>query len=67
MFSFAIYLCITSAFAADIIVHRGASGYLSEHTKDAAVLAFMQGADYIEQDLVLSKDNQLIVLHDIHL
>lgn len=51
----------------DIIAHRGASGFLPEHTKEAAVLAFMQGADYIEQDLVVSKDNELIVLHDIHL
>jgi len=50
-----------------IIAHRGASGYLPEHSKEAAVLAFMQGADFIEQDLVLSKDNHLVVLHDIHL
>lgn len=65
--SIATTLCTSSAFAIDIIAHRGASGYLPEHTKEAVVLAFMQGADYIEQDLVLSKDNQLIVLHDIHL
>jgi len=50
-----------------IIAHRGASGFLPEHSKEAAVLAFMQGADYIEQDLVLTRDNQLVVLHDIHL
>ncbi|MBF7072475.1 glycerophosphodiester phosphodiesterase [Glaciecola sp. MH2013] len=50
-----------------VIAHRGASGYLPEHTMEAATLAFMQGADYIEQDLVLSKDNVLIVLHDIHI
>jgi glycerophosphoryl diester phosphodiesterase len=50
-----------------VIAHRGASGFLPEHTKEAAVLSFMQGADYIEQDLVVSKDKQLIVLHDIHL
>jgi len=50
-----------------IIAHRGASGFLPEHTKEAAVLSFMQGADYIEQDIVVSKDKQLIVLHDIHL
>lgn len=54
-------------FAIDIIAHRGASGYLPEHTKEAATMAFMQGADYIEQDLVLSKDNHLVVLHDIHI
>ncbi|MGS2721849.1 glycerophosphodiester phosphodiesterase [Paraglaciecola aestuariivivens] len=50
-----------------VIAHRGASGYLPEHTLEAATLAYAQGADYIEQDLVVSKDLQLIVLHDIHL
>ena len=55
------------AYSIDIIAHRGASGYLPEHTKEALILAYMQGADYIEQDLVLSKDDELIVLHDIHL
>jgi glycerophosphoryl diester phosphodiesterase len=50
-----------------VIAHRGASGFLPEHTKEAVALSFMQGADYIEQDLVVSKDKQLIVLHDIHL
>ncbi|WP_416308122.1 glycerophosphodiester phosphodiesterase [Neptunicella sp. SCSIO 80796] len=50
-----------------VIAHRGASGYLPEHTLESAVLAYSQGADFIEQDLVLSKDNVLVVLHDIHL
>lgn len=49
------------------IAHRGASGYLPEHTLDAATLAFMQGANYIEQDIVLTADDVLIVLHDIHI
>lgn len=53
--------------AIDIIAHRGASCFLPEHTKEALVLSFMQGADYIEQDLVATKDRQLVVLHDIHL
>ena len=57
----------TKIFAIEIIAHRGASGFLPEHTKEALVLSFMQGADYIEQDLVATKDKQLIVLHDIHL
>lgn len=56
-----------SAYSIDIIAHRGASGYLPEHSKEALIMAYMQGADYIEQDLVLSKDDELIVLHDIHL
>lgn len=50
-----------------IIAHRGASGYLPEHTLEAATLAYSQGADFIEQDLVLSKDLVPVVLHDIHL
>ncbi|TRY29385.1 glycerophosphodiester phosphodiesterase [Aliiglaciecola sp. M165] len=50
-----------------VIAHRGASGYLPEHTLEAAILAYSQGADYIEQDLVLSKDGVPVVLHDIHL
>ena len=50
-----------------VIAHRGASGYLPEHTLAAKALAYGQGADYIEQDLVMTKDNKLIVLHDIHL
>lgn len=50
-----------------VVAHRGASGYLPEHTLQAAILAYGQGADYIEQDLVLSKDKVPVVLHDIHL
>ena len=50
-----------------VIAHRGASGYLPEHTLEAAALAYAMGSDYIEQDLVLSKDGVPVVLHDIHL
>lgn len=47
-----------------IIAHRGASGYLPEHTLESKALAFAQGADYLEQDLAMTKDNKLIVIHD---
>jgi glycerophosphoryl diester phosphodiesterase len=47
-----------------IIAHRGASGYLPEHTIAAKAMAYAQGVDFIEQDLVMSKDNEVIVLHD---
>ncbi|WP_297597320.1 glycerophosphodiester phosphodiesterase [uncultured Cetobacterium sp.] len=47
-----------------IIAHRGASGYLPEHTLESKALAFGQGADYLEQDLAMTKDNKLIVIHD---
>ena len=50
-----------------VIAHRGASGYLPEHTLAAKAMAYAQGADYIEQDLVLTRDDQLVVLHDRHL
>jgi glycerophosphoryl diester phosphodiesterase len=48
-----------------VIAHRGASGYVVEHSEGAKVLAHAQGADYIEQDVVLSKDLQFVVTHDI--
>jgi glycerophosphoryl diester phosphodiesterase len=50
-----------------IIAHRGASGYLPEHTLAAKALSHVMGAHFIEQDVVLSRDGSAIVLHDIHL
>lgn len=50
-----------------LIAHRGASGYLPEHTLPAKALAHAQSADFLEQDVVLTKDGVPIVLHDIHL
>jgi glycerophosphoryl diester phosphodiesterase len=50
-----------------VIAHRGACGYLPEHTRAAKALAYAMGADYLEQDVVASRDDELIVLHDIHL
>ena len=46
------------------IGHRGASGYAPEHTIPAYDLALKMGADYIEQDLQLTRDGVLVVLHD---
>jgi glycerophosphoryl diester phosphodiesterase len=62
----------SSAMAADsnekiVIAHRGASGYLPEHTLPAKAMAYAQGADYLEQDLVMTKDDHLVVLHDHYL
>jgi glycerophosphoryl diester phosphodiesterase len=58
-----------SPVAADkiVIAHRGASGYLPEHTLAAKAAAHAMGADYIEQDVVLSKDGVPVVLHDIQI
>ncbi|MDG1003490.1 MAG: glycerophosphodiester phosphodiesterase [Emcibacteraceae bacterium] len=67
---FIIYtLSALTTFATDkiIIAHRGASGYLPEHTIAAKAMAYAMGVDYIEQDVVMSKDNHLIVLHDHYL
>lgn len=50
-----------------VIAHRGASGYLPEHTLPAKALAYGLGADFLEQDIVLTKDDVPIVLHDIWL
>lgn len=50
-----------------IIAHRGASGYLPEHTLQGVELAHQQGAHFIEQDVVLTKDGVPVVLHDITL
>ncbi|MBE9540669.1 MAG: glycerophosphodiester phosphodiesterase [Proteobacteria bacterium] len=50
-----------------IIAHRGASGYLPEHTLAAKALAHAMGADFLEQDVVLTRDGTAIVLHDIYL
>lgn len=53
--------------AKKVIAHRGASSYLPEHTLPAYALAHAQGADYIEPDVVLTRDNVLVCLHDLYL
>ncbi|OGV20960.1 MAG: hypothetical protein A2X47_10425 [Lentisphaerae bacterium GWF2_38_69] len=50
-----------------IIAHRGSSGYVPEHTLLAKVMAYAQNADYIEQDVSMTKDAQIVVMHDIFL
>ncbi|GAB3285193.1 glycerophosphodiester phosphodiesterase [Parahaliea aestuarii] len=73
MRALALMLCLAAApiVAADsaplVIAHRGASGYLPEHTLAAKALAHGMGADYLEQDVVLTRDGVPIVLHDIYL
>lgn len=47
-----------------VIAHRGASGLLPEHTLEAYQRAIDQGADFIEQDLVLTKDQVLVCRHE---
>lgn len=50
-----------------IIAHRGASGYLPEHTLAAKAMAYAMGPHFLEQDVVLTSDDVAIVIHDIHL
>ncbi|ELR99882.1 glycerophosphodiester phosphodiesterase family protein, partial [Gloeocapsa sp. PCC 73106] len=50
-----------------VIAHRGASGPLPEHTLEAYELAILQGADFIETDLVSTSDGVLIARHEPYL
>ncbi|MGH9799898.1 MAG: glycerophosphodiester phosphodiesterase, partial [Blastocatellia bacterium] len=47
-----------------VIAHRGASAYQPENTLAAFALAIAQGAQMIELDLHISRDNQVVVIHD---
>lgn len=50
-----------------LVAHRGASAYAPEHTLAAYRLALEQGADFVEQDLQVTKDGVLVCLHDLTL
>ena len=50
-----------------LVAHRGASAYAPEHTLEAYRLALEQGADYVEQDLAVTKDGVLVCIHDLTL
>ena len=47
-----------------LVAHRGASAYAPEHTLAAYRLALVQGADFVEQDLGVTRDGVLVCLHD---
>ena len=53
-----------AATSTSVIAHRGASGYLPEHTLAAYAMAYAQGADFIEPDLVLTRDGILVARHE---
>jgi len=78
LLSFIILISIPAAVYADptkkkinrsplILGHRGASFHIPEHTLQSYRLALELGADYIEPDLVATKDNVLIAVHDVDL
>jgi glycerophosphoryl diester phosphodiesterase len=47
-----------------VIGHRGASGYVPEHTLTSYFIAIQDGADYVEPDLVMTKDGVLVARHE---
>ena len=47
-----------------VIAHRGASGYRPEHTLESYRLAIEMGADFIEPDLVSTRDGRLVARHE---
>jgi glycerophosphoryl diester phosphodiesterase len=55
---------VGSGASAIVIAHRGASAYRPEHTLAAYALAAEQGADFIEPDLVVTRDGVLIARHE---
>ena len=61
---FRVFRGDSSVAAPLIIAHRGASGERPEHTGAAYDLAIEQGADYIEPDLVMTRDGVLVVRHE---
>jgi glycerophosphoryl diester phosphodiesterase len=70
----AVFLCVCAAVQTGsnssrkiLVAHRGASAYAPEHTLEAYRLALEQGADFVEQDLQISKDSVLVCLHDLTL
>ena len=69
LFAVACLIGCTPLMASEqmVMAHRGASGYLPEHTLAAKAMAHAQGSHYLEQDVVLTKDDVPLVLHDIYL
>ena len=53
------------AYSAPLVIgHRGASGYRPEHTLASYTVAIEMGADFVEPDLVLTKDGKMIARHE---
>jgi glycerophosphoryl diester phosphodiesterase len=50
-----------------LIAHRGASAYAPEHSSYAYKLAMEMGADFVEQDLAVTRDGVLVCIHDLTL
>ncbi len=59
-----VIFCALNVFAVEIIAHRGASHDAPENTLAAVSLGWKRNADAVEVDVYLSKDNQIVVIHD---
>ena len=64
---FCAFLWPETSFALEVIAHRGASAYAPENTLVSEKLAQKMGADWLEADIVSTKDHQLILSHDLWL
>lgn len=63
--AFSMVLTVAQPAPAKLVVaHRGASGYAPEHSQQAYEIALSQRADVLELDLVVSKDQQLLIRHE---
>ncbi|MGL4677602.1 MAG: glycerophosphodiester phosphodiesterase [Brevinema sp.] len=56
--------CVDTNYKPEVVAHRSASGYLPEHTLPSLAMAHAFNVDYIEPDIVLTKDNVPVVMHD---
>lgn len=63
MLRFAVVFALDT-FAVEIIAHRGASHDALENTLAAVSLGWERNVDAVEMDVYLSKDNQIVVIHD---
>lgn len=55
---------LKTKYTVKVIAHRGASGYAPENTMSAIKKAIELGANYIEIDVHMSKDKEIVVIHD---
>lgn len=67
LISMAALSCQKGTDQKTVIAHRGACGYLPEHTLETKAMAYAMGPDYIEQDVALTRDNRAVVIHDHYL
>ena len=70
-FAVVLGLAPATATAADshqvaVIAHRGSGAMAPENTLASVQLALKQGADYIENDIMRTKDGALVIMHDLH-